>query len=145
MIPFVPTFSTAKLIAMGVGALALVAAFFWIKDAFDDRRELLAWQGEIVSAVQSEVPVERRKLVKPRTVADEIHWLGREYRTASSALASQSEKLRIAEGKTLAAQNTAANAARSALEADKPRKAIRDRLTAQERAGGLLDSEWEAL
>lgn len=140
-----PAFSAAKLIAMGVGALVLVAAFFWIKDAFDDRAELRAWQDSIVTVVRSEAPVERRKSVTAKTAGDEIHWLGREYRTTSSALQSQSDKLRVAEQKIVGAQDRATEAAKRALGSDKPRKAVRDSLTAPTRSSGLTEAEWEQL
>lgn len=145
-LPFeLPQVSTAKLIAGGIAALA-VAIFVGL--AFHWRSEMIErgeWRDQVVAVVQSEVPVDRRKAVTAKTAGDEIHWLGREYRTHKLALEKQSEQLVIAKGKTEAAQNSAALAAKRALDADKPRKAIRDRLTAPSRSGGLTADEWSQL
>lgn len=141
----IPGFSTAKLIAIGIGALALIGFLAWVNGLRTERNELRAWRDEIVVVVQSEVPPDRRKSVTAKTAGDEIHWLGREYRTHKAALERQSEQLRIAESKTEAAQESATVAARRAVESDKARKAVRDHLTAPARSGGLTADEWGQL
>ena len=141
----IPGFSTAKLIGFGIAALALIAFLAWVNGLRNERNALKAWQGDVVSVVRSEVPVERRKSVTAKTAGDEIHWLGREYRTHAEALRIQSEALKVAEGKTLAAQNSASDAARRAQEADKPRLVIRRQLADPKRQEGLKSSEWSQL
>lgn len=145
-LPFeLPQVSTAKLIMGGIAALA-VAVFVGL--AFHWRAEMIErgqWRDAILATVQSEVPVERRKSVTTKTAADEIHWLGREYRTHKLALEKQSEQLLAAKRETEAAQDSAALAARRATESDKARKVVRDHLTAPTRSGGLKSDEWGQL
>lgn len=140
-----PQLSTAKLIGIGLGALALIGFLAWVNGLRTERNELRAWQGEIVTVIQAEVPVDRRKSVKPGTVADEIRWLGREYRTHRQALEIQSERLIVAKQRTEGAQKSATEAAKRAVENDKARKVVRDRLTAPARTGGLTAEEWSQL
>ena len=141
----IPAFSTAKLIGFGIGALALLGFLAWVNGLRTERNELRDWQDGIVNAVSAEVPVERRKSVAANTAADEIRWLGQEYRTHVDALRIQSERLVAAKRRTESAQNNAAEASRKAVEADKARKAVRDRLIAPTRSGGLSGEEWSQL
>ena len=83
--------------------------------------------------------------MKAGTVADEIRWLGREYRTYVEALHIQSEKLVAAKQRTEAAQISATEAAKRAQKSDKARKVVRDSLTAPTRSGGLTADEWSQL
>lgn len=137
--------STAKLIGLGIGVLALIGFLAWVNGLRVERNELREWRDGIVTVAQAEVPVDRRRSVKAATVADEIRWLGREYRTHKSALEIQSAKLVAAKQRTEAAQDSATVASRRALENDKERKVVRDRLTAPARSGGLTANEWSQL
>lgn len=137
--------STAKLIGVGIAALALIGFLAWVNSVRNERNELKAWQDGMVTVVTAEVPVDRRKTVKASTAADEIRWLGREYRTVSQALERQSEQLVAAKKQTEAAQDSATVAARRAVESDKARKALRDRLNAPTRSSGLTADEWSQL
>lgn len=141
----IPTLSTPKLIAGGVGILALLLFVAWVRGLYSERNGLRAWRDDLVTVVRAEVPVDRRKSVSAKTAADEIRWLGREYRTHSDALRIQSERLVIAKQRTEGAQNAAAEAARRAVESDRARKAVRDRLTDPARTGGLTQDEWNQL
>lgn len=138
-------FSTAKLIGFGIAALALIGFLAWVNGLRNERNELKAWQDGLVTVVTAEVPVDRRKTVNATTVADEVRWLGREYRTLIQALERQSQQLRQAQQQTEAAQDSATEAARRAQESDKARKALRDRLTAPTRSSGLSLDEWSQL
>jgi hypothetical protein len=46
----IPALSTAKLIGIGVGALALIALVVTVLGWRSERNELRAWQGEVTSA-----------------------------------------------------------------------------------------------
>jgi hypothetical protein len=48
----IPQLSTAKLVGMGVGALALIAAVLWFRSVLGERAELRAWKVEVVAATR---------------------------------------------------------------------------------------------
>lgn len=133
---------TGRWLVLALAAMGLLA---WGRGVVAERNALRDWQASVVLAVAAETPADRRATVTARTTIDEIQWLGREYRTASIALARQSALLAQAQRAATEAQNAAAIARKQAATRNPAREAVRIGLEAPRRAGGLTQAEWDQL
>lgn len=134
-----------KVAKVAVPIIAALLAFLWLRGVLNERAGLRQWQADMVSVVRAEVPAKRRATVTAGTAADEVRWLGREYRVHAEALRIQSDKLVVAKGHAEAAQNEAAAARKRALQRNKDREATRGAILAPGRSTGLTAAEWGKL
>lgn len=116
-----------------------------VRSLAKQRDNLQVWKTNMVQVVTAEAPAERRKSVDGNTAADEVRWLGREYRTHRDALERQSAALRVAAGHAVAAQKDAAEARKQAKERRKGDDSTRRGLNDPKRATGLTEAEWGKL
>jgi len=98
----------AKLIGGGLAALALIAAFLWIKDAFDDRAELRKWQGSVLVSTQK---ASRNPKLIARDVPAQIDNMGAVLVSYRTNIAVQNKAVEDLEQKR---KDTRAEAARQA-------------------------------
>lgn len=126
-------FSTAKLIAMGVGALAVivfvVTAFSWRSEMI----ELQGWQGEVVKATRDASG--QPKLGKDG-VAQQVRLLGQAKADLESALKDQNAKILAISANDRARQEEAAKARQAAQEARSERDGVIARLNRSARTSG---------
>jgi len=97
-----------QLIAGLIGFAALVGAFFVVKDAFDDRKELRTWQAEVVSATREAA---NRPQLSVDSVARQITFLGEDKQRYKDQLGSQNNKIAKLGEDTKKAQALAAHEA----------------------------------
>jgi hypothetical protein len=140
----IATWVVPLLILLGIAIwIAMLKAD--VRSLTKQRDQLRGWQTNIVNVVKAEVPPERRKAVTPSEAANDIRWLGREYRTHRDALERQSAALRTAAATATEARNAAAEARKRAKDANSGLRAIQDALNAPGRSEGLKEAEWGKL
>jgi hypothetical protein len=123
--------STAKLIGLGVGALALIAALLWFKGVLNERAELRAWQGEVVTATREAAANPK---LATNQVALQIQLLGKDIAQCKGALGRQNEAIGKLAADTRAAQDMAAKASVRAAERVERVGSTSERLTASARS-----------
>ena len=125
--------STIKLIGIGLGALALIAALLWIKDAFDDRAELRIWQDDVVKATRAAA---NRPNLSIENVAQQITLLGEGLKNCKEKVGIQNNAINALGQTTATQQNASAIEQKRALQRVEAVAASADRLLKSSRSPG---------
>lgn len=125
--------STFKLIGIGLGALALIAAVLWFRSVLNERAELRTWQTEVVTATRE---ASANPKLDKKLVAQQIRLLGDNIKQCKGALASQSAAVNRLGEETERLQGLAAEASRKAAQRVDKAMGVSERLLASSRSSG---------
>lgn len=128
-----PAFSTAKLIGIGIGALALVFLVVTILGWKSERDELRQWRDTVTEATRN---ASGEKKLSAKEVPVQIEALGRSLKAVTSALNAQNAAVDALGARTATLQGEAAKASVRAAERVSVVEGARTRLEASSRAGG---------
>lgn len=124
---------TTKLIGGAIIGLALLAAFLWIKDAFDDRAELRLWQDDVVTATRAAA---NRPKLSVENVAQQITLLGEGLKNCKDKVGIQNNAITALGQTTATQQNASAIEQKRALQRVEAVAASADRLLQSSRSTG---------
>lgn len=126
-----PQISAAKLIGFGLGALALIAAFFWFRGALNERAELRDWQDQVTVATR--LAADNPKLAK-KDVAQQVGLLGKAISDLKAGIANQNAAINAHAEETKRQQEAATVARKRALQRAERAEATASRLNASSRS-----------
>jgi coproporphyrinogen III oxidase-like Fe-S oxidoreductase len=123
--------STAKLIGIGVGALAVIGLIVMVLGWRSERNELREWQTSVVTATRQ--AAENPKLDK-KNVPQQIQLLGQAVKDLKAAIARQNAAIDALALEASRQQKAATEAQKRAVERSKGASAVSDRLVASSRS-----------
>jgi methyl-accepting chemotaxis protein len=136
----IPGFSTAKLIGIGLGALAIIALLALINGWRVERNPLRDWQAGVVQATREASG--NPKLGKDH-VAEQIGELGKSVANLKTAIANQNAAVNALAAESDRQKAAAVEAAQRAEKASRGAQATSDRLAASSRSGERLTKPCE--
>lgn len=130
MLP-IPGLPTAKLIGLGLGILALIAAFFWFRGVLNERAELRDWQEQVTVATR--LAADNPKLAK-KDVAQQVGLLGKAIADLKAGIANQNAAINAHAEETKRQQEASAIAQKRVLQRAERAEATSRRLDASSRS-----------
>jgi hypothetical protein len=128
----IPAFSTAKLIGIGVGALALIAIVWTVLGWRSERNQLRQWQSDVVAATRDASG--NPKLAKSE-VAKQVRFMGEAINLLHGAIEKQNGEVARLGNETKRQQNAATEALQRAEKRSSGVLGVSERLAASSRAG----------
>lgn len=125
--------STVKLIGLGLGVIALLAAVLWFRSVLNERAELRLWQEDVTTATRA--AANRPKLAEAN-VAQQITLIGEAHKNCKTALGLQNQKVQALGDTTKQQQNATAEAEKRALQRAERVGAVVDGLLSSARSTG---------